>query len=66
MFIPESYPQRSKEEIEKDIEYFVNHPLNVRQVTPEMLELPEFQALQNLAYEGTPEEIAKNFKNHGY
>jgi hypothetical protein len=31
-----------------------------------MLDLPEYQALQALAYEGTPDEVAKNFKNHGY
>jgi len=27
-----------------------------------MLALPEYQALQALAYEGTPDEVAKNFK----
>lgn len=27
-----------------------------------MLNLPEYQALQALAYEGTPDEVAKNFK----
>ena len=31
-----------------------------------MLEQPEFQALQQLAYEGTPDEVAGNFKNHAY
>lgn len=29
-----------------------------------MLEKPEFQALQQLAYDGTPEEVCRNFKNH--
>lgn len=29
-----------------------------------MLERPEFQALQELAYDGTPEEQCRNFKNH--
>lgn len=28
VFVP--HPKRSQEEIEKDIEYFVNHPLNAR------------------------------------
>ena len=27
-----------------------------------MLDLPEYQALQALAYEGTPDEVALNFK----
>jgi len=31
-----------------------------------MLEKPEFQALQNMAFEGTPTDVAKNFKNHAY
>lgn len=29
-----------------------------------MLEQPEFAALQDLAYEGTPEEVCRNFRNH--
>lgn len=55
-------PPRTQEEIEDDINYFVNHPLNAKSFTPEMLDLPEYQALQQLAYEGTPEDVAKNFK----
>ena len=47
----------------EDIEYFLNHPLNCREITPEMLDKPEFQALQNLAYDGTSEEVCKNFKD---
>ena len=42
------------------------HPLNAREITPEMLERPEYQALQELAFEGTPNEVATNFKTHGY
>jgi hypothetical protein len=49
-----------------DEDYFANHPLTCRELTPEMLEKPEFQALQNLAYDGTPEEVCHNFKNHAY
>jgi hypothetical protein len=63
---PENLPKRSQEEIDKDIEFFVNHPLNAKTLTPEMLESPEFQALSALAYDGTPDEVAKNFMNHGY
>ena len=58
----QSAPRKEGEE-DDDIEFFKNHPLNCRELTPEMLEKPEFKALQNLAYDGTPEEIATNFKN---
>ena len=50
--------------IEEDMEYFKNHPLNAKEITPEMLELPEFKALQELKYSGTPEEQCKNFKSY--
>ena len=33
---------RSKAEVEADIEYFVNHPLNCKKLTPEMLDMPEY------------------------
>jgi tetratricopeptide (TPR) repeat protein len=29
-----------------------------------MMEKPEFAALQNLSYDGTPEEQCRNFRNH--
>ena len=29
-----------------------------------MLDLPEFQALQSLAFDGEPDEVAQNFLNH--
>ena len=44
----------------------MKHPLNCGEITEEMLQRPEFQALQQLAYEGSPEEVAGNFKNHAY
>lgn len=31
-----------------------------------MLARPEYQALAALAYDGTPDEVAANFRNHGY
>lgn len=34
------------------------HPLNCKELTPEMLERPEYQALQALAYEGSKSEVA--------
>lgn len=33
--------------------------------TPELLETPEFKAIQSLLYDGEPEENAQNFLNHG-
>ena len=56
-----------KELIEEDpsLKVIFDHPLNVNKITPELLQRPEFQALQSLAYEGEPEEVAQNFLNHG-
>ena len=50
--------------VDDDIEYFENHPMTCKELTPEMLEKPEFAALQNMAYEGTPEEVCRNFRHH--
>ena len=57
-------PKMTPEEQEADMEEWVNHPLNCQEVTPEMLERPEYQALMAMAHEGTPEEVQENFKNH--
>lgn len=59
-------PKMTPEEEEADMEEWVNHPLNCREVTPEMLERPEYQALMQMAHEGTPEEVQENFKNHAF
>lgn len=61
-----SIPKLTPEEEAAELEEWVNHPLNCKELTPEMLERPEFQALQALAYEGTPLEVQNNFKNHAY
>jgi hypothetical protein len=58
-------PPRTQEEIDQEIDDFCNHPLNVKKITPEMLERPEYQALQALAYEGTPDEVGQNFVQCG-
>ncbi len=58
-------PKRTREEAEAEVEAFLSHPLNCRDLTPEALQRPEFQALQALAFEGEPNEVAKNFLNHG-
>jgi hypothetical protein len=59
-------PKRSQEEIDADVEFFINHPIVAKKITPEMMERPEYQALSELLHEGTPDEVAKNFMNHGY
>lgn len=38
--------------------------MTCKELTPEILDKPEFAALQNLAYDGTPEEVCRNFRNH--
>ena len=35
-------PKRTEEEQQKDLEDFLNHPINAKKITPEMLERPEF------------------------
>lgn len=57
-------PKRSQQEVEEDVENFLMHPLNCKELTPEMLERPEYQALQALAYEGSKSEVAQNFLHH--
>ena len=59
--------QVRKELLEEDpsLKVIFDHPLNANKITPELLATPEFQALQTLAYEGEPEEVAQNFLNHG-
>ena len=59
-------PKSTPEQIEADLEEWVNHPLNCKELTPKMLEQPEFQALMQMSHEGTPQEVAENFKNHAY
>lgn len=51
-------------DLDDDIEYFARHPMTCKELTPEILAQPEMQALQNLAYEGTPEDVCRNFRNH--
>jgi len=62
---PSKYPKRTQEEIDKDVEEFINHPLNVKNFDPKMLEDENFQAIQALVYEGTPDEVASRFLARG-
>lgn len=50
--------ERTQAEIDEDLESFLKHPMNCKELTPEMLNMPEFQALQDLAHEGEPDEVA--------
>jgi len=38
----QNMPKRSQEEIDADVEYFINHPINAKKITPEMMERPEY------------------------
>mmetsp|Transcript_6918 Transcript_6918/g.6076 ORF Transcript_6918/g.6076 Transcript_6918/m.6076 type:complete len:371 (-) Transcript_6918:21-1133(-) len=48
-----------------ELQQLFDHPLNATKITPELLENPIFQGLQSLVYEGTDEEISKNFLKYG-
>ena len=41
--------------------------MNCKEVTQEMIDNnPDLAALQQLAYDGTPEEVCRNFKDHAF
>jgi hypothetical protein len=40
--IAAKFPKRTPEEYERDMVEWLNHPLNCREITPEMLQKPEF------------------------
>ena len=61
----EKFVQNQKPLTDEEFDDFLKHPLNCRELTPEMLELPEYQGLQALAYDGSSSEIASNFLDHG-
>lgn len=48
-----------------DLKELFDHPLNWMKITPELLENPLYQGIQELIYDGTPEEVAQNFLNSG-
>jgi small subunit ribosomal protein S7e len=56
----------SQEEQDNMMDDFVEHPLNAKTLDVKCLDRPEFAALHALAYEGTKEEVANNFRTHGY
>ena len=50
----------TEQELEENIKYFKNHPLFMREQPEDIEGNKEFQALQNLAFEDTPENVARN------
>ena len=50
-------PKMTPEEQQESMDEWVNRPLNCKEITPEMLERPEYQALMQMAYEGSPLEV---------
>ena len=53
---------------EKEIDFeeiFKNTPLFMNDLPENMEDFPELEALQSLAFDGNPMEIAENFKNQG-
>ncbi|KAK7061427.1 Tetratricopeptide repeat protein 4 [Favolaschia claudopus] len=59
---PQPVPKRTLEETLKD---FDSVPLFMKSLPDEETDDPTIAALQALAHEGTPDEVAKNFKEQG-
>lgn len=55
----------TEEELESNLTYLKNHPLFMKEVPENIEENPEFQAIQNLAFDDTPENIARNCNERG-
>lgn len=50
----------TEEELQENLTYFKNHPIFMKETPEDISKNPEFQALQNLAFEDTPENVARN------
>lgn len=50
----------TEQELEENIKYFKNHPIFMKEVPEDIAQNVEFQALQNLAFEDSPENVARN------
>ena len=48
------------DELEENLKYFKNHPLFMREAPEDISQNLEFQAIQNLAFDDTPENVARN------
>ena len=52
--------QMTEEEFQENLKYFKNHPLFMKDQPEDIDKNPEFQAIQNLAFDDTPENVARN------
>lgn len=52
--------EMTEEELQENIKYFKSHPIFMKEVPEDISQNVEFQALQNLAFEDSPENVAKN------
>ncbi|KAI0693807.1 hypothetical protein BC835DRAFT_1352229 [Cytidiella melzeri] len=60
-----SLPQPAVVSVDEKIAAFDSVPLFMKSLPDDVASDPAISALQNLAYEGTPDEIAQNFKEQG-
>ncbi|GJE84404.1 Tetratricopeptide repeat protein 4 -like protein [Phanerochaete sordida] len=60
-----TFPQPAEVSIEEKLKAFDDAPLFMKSLPDDALDNPVVSALQSLAYEGTPDEIAQNFKEQG-
>ncbi|KAG1874768.1 40S ribosomal protein S7 [Suillus subalutaceus] len=59
------FPQSAESSFEEKIAALQSTPLFMKSLPPEGSDDPVIQALQSLAFDGTPDEIAQNFKEQG-
>lgn len=59
------FPQPAESSVEEKIAALQSTPLFMKSLPSEESEDPVIQALQSLAFDGTPDEIAQNFKEQG-
>lgn len=59
------FPQSAESPLEEKIAALQSTPLFMKSLPPEGSDDPVIQALQSLAFDGTPDEIAQNFKEQG-
>ncbi|EKM59352.1 uncharacterized protein PHACADRAFT_191699 [Phanerochaete carnosa HHB-10118-sp] len=59
------FPQPAETSVEEKLAAFDSAPLFMKSLPEDIIDNPVVSALQSLAYEGTPDEIAQNFKEQG-
>ncbi len=56
--------QMTEDEFQETLKYFKSHPLFMKEQPEDIDNNPEFQAIQNLAFDDTPENVARNCNVH--